>query len=66
MVSEKLKNAVKTSSKRGYVIAQEAGMHPSMLSQIINNFLNVQDGDKRVIAIGSVVGVDTKECFDVC
>lgn len=64
MVSEKLKNAVRTSNKKGYVIAREANMHPSMLSQIINDLLNVKNGDDRVIAIGRVVGIESKECFE--
>jgi hypothetical protein len=64
MVSKKLVNAVKLSEKRGYVIAQEAGLHPSMLSQIINNYIAVRDNDARVVAIGKVVGVAPSDCFE--
>lgn len=64
MVSQKLRDAVRISEKKGYVIAQEAKMHPSMLSQIINGILNVKPGDERVIAIGKVVGVDAEDCFE--
>lgn len=64
MVSQKLKDAVKTSEKLGFRIAQEADMHPSMMSQLLNDILNVKDGDQRVIRIGKVVGVDAEECFE--
>ncbi len=64
MVSKKLIDAVKVSRERDYKIAQEAGMHPSLLSQLINNIFNVKDGDERVIAIGKVVGVEAKDCFE--
>lgn len=64
MVSEKLKNAVRTSKDKGYIIAQSAGVHPSMLSQIINDILNVKENDPRVIAIGKVVGVSPEDCFE--
>jgi hypothetical protein len=64
MVSKKLKDAVRTSEKKLYVIAHEAKMHPSMLSNIINEALNIKDGDERVISIGRVVGVSPKDCFE--
>ncbi len=64
MVSGKLKNAVLTSEHKGYIIAQLAGVHPSMLSQLINNILNVKEDDPRVIAIGKVVGINPEECFE--
>lgn len=64
MVSKRFKNAVKLSNKRGYKIAQEARIHPSLLSQIINNIINVKDNDERVIAVGKVVGLEPEECFE--
>lgn len=64
MVSKKLKDAVRTSDMPAYVIAQEVGMHPSMLSQIINELIRINDNDSRVIAIGRVLGVKAGECFE--
>ena len=64
MVSKKLKAAVKLSDKKLYVIAHEAGMHPSMLSNIINEALNIKDNDERVIKIGKVLGLEPEDCFE--
>jgi len=64
MVSKKFKEAVKTSLEPAYVIAQKAGLHQSTLSQLLNNIVPVQDNDERVIAVGKVLGLKPKECFD--
>ena len=64
MVSKKLKDAVRTSDKKAYIIAQEADMHPTMLSQLINDILNIQDNDERVIAVGKVLGLKPEDCFN--
>lgn len=64
MVSKKLKDAVRTSDKPAYIIAHEVGMHPSMLSQIINELIRIKEGDKRVIKIGRVFGLKAGECFE--
>lgn len=64
MVSKKLKDAVQTDRRKDYVIAATAGLHPSMLSQLINNILTVKDGDERVIRIGEVIGVGPEDCFE--
>jgi hypothetical protein len=65
MVSQKLKAAVKLSEKRAYKIAQEAGLHPSTLSRLINDIEIAKIGDPRVLQIGRVVGVPVEECFQV-
>lgn len=63
MVSEIFKQKIKLSSLRAYEIAQLAGVHPTTLSRIINGIDRVEAGDKRVIAIGRIVGLKEEECF---
>ena len=63
MISKKLRDAIRLSDRRAYIIAHEAGLHPSTLSRLINGIERVQTGDERVVKIGKVVGVPEKECF---
>jgi len=63
MVSEELRRRVKLSVHRAYKLAQQAGMHPSTLSKILNGIERVEPGDPRVTAIGRVVGLNEDECF---
>ncbi len=63
MVSKRLRDAIRLSDRRAYIIAHEAGVHPSTLSRLINGIERVQPGDERVVKIGRVVGVPAKECF---
>jgi hypothetical protein len=64
MVSTSLKQAVKTSDLKAFQIAHAAGLHPSTLSQIVCGIVKVQDGDKRVLKIGAVVGLKPEQCFE--
>ena len=64
MVSRKFVEAVKLDSRKQYEIAHLAGVHPVVLSQMINGYLRPKPGDLRVIRIGRVVGVSSDECFD--
>ncbi len=63
MVSRKLVEAVKLSHLRAYQIAHLAGLHPAMLSKIINGIELVKPGDPRVIKVARVVGLKAEECF---
>jgi len=63
-VSERLWVAVKTSRRRAYKIAQEAGIHPSWLSKAINGIESVKPGDPRIISVGKILGIPESECFD--
>lgn len=63
MISENFINAIKLNKKRAYKIAQEAGVHPSTLSKILNGIVQVNVGDARVAAIGKVLGLKARDCF---
>jgi len=63
-VSQKLRNAVRLSDLRVYEIAHRAGLHPSMVSKLIHGAEIPKPRDKRVIAIGRVVGLPESACFD--
>ena len=62
-VSRKLIEAVKLSSERAYRIAQQAEIHPSTLSRILNGIDNVRSGDPRVVRIAEIVGIKPEEAF---
>jgi hypothetical protein len=64
MISKKLKMAIKTSFLKSYEIAHQAGIHPSVLSKIICGIEKVKPNDKRVIAVGRVLGIDNDDCFE--
>ena len=64
MVSKKLIRAVKLSDKRAYLIAHEAGLHPSTLSRLLIGIERTQPGDERVLRVGKVVGIAEEECFE--
>jgi hypothetical protein len=65
MVSQKLKNAVKTNLEPAYKIAQKANLSQSMMSQLLNGIVDVKHGDERVIRIGKVLGLEESECFEI-
>lgn len=65
MVSEKLRVAVFLSKKRGYEIAHEAGLHPSMLSKILHGIEKVKPNDPRVFRVARVVGIQPEDCFEL-
>lgn len=64
-VSRKLFEKVKLSSFREYEIAHSAGIHPSTMSRLICGIEKIRLGDKRVLAIGHVLGLSKAECFEV-
>ena len=63
-ISRLLINSIRLSDRRAYRIAQDAGLHPSTLSRLINGIEKPQKDDSRVIAIGRVLGIPPSECFD--
>jgi hypothetical protein len=65
-VSHKLRLAVLEATCRGirqYKIAQQAGVHPSVMSSLLNDIRRVQPNDPRVISIGRAVGLQPADCF---
>ena len=63
-VSRQLFVAVRLSPRKGYEVAREAGLHPSVLSRLIHNAEPIRSMDPRVIRIGRVLGLGPEECFE--
>ena len=63
MVSKKFVAAVKLAPLKSYRLAQEAGLHPSTLSRIINGIDLTHPNDPRVLAVAAVLGLPPDECF---
>ena len=63
MINKKLKVAIFLNSKKAYQIAHEAGINPSTLSKLLNGIERVKPGDPRVLAVGKVLGLSPRECF---
>lgn len=65
MVSQKLRVAIKLNEEPAYKLAQKAGLDPSTLSKLICGIIQVKPNDPRIIAVGRVVGLSEKECFEL-
>jgi plasmid maintenance system antidote protein VapI len=66
-VSERLKLELlqrRAQGVRQYRIARDAGVHPTVVSALINGALPIRDGDERVIRIGAILGFQPKDCFE--
>ena len=64
MISQEWRAAVKLSPERGYQIAQKAGLHPSVLSKLLNGIEKPKLNDPRVLKVGEVLGLKPDECFE--
>jgi hypothetical protein len=63
-ISKKLIQAIKLDERRQYEIAWAAGVNPTTLSQMITGYIRPKVGDRRVVRVGRVLGIDEKECFE--
>ena len=63
MLSKEFIAAVKLNRKPQYKIAWEAGVNPTVLSQILIGYIKQKTNDERVIAIGRVIGLEPDQCF---
>jgi hypothetical protein len=63
IVSQKLIAAIRLNSMPAYKIAWSAGVNPTMLSKLINGIERPKQGDKRIINVGRVLGIQENECF---
>ena len=63
-VSKRFFEAVKLADRPAYKIAWEAGLHPVILSKILHGYDRVWPNDRRVIAVGKVLGLQPAECFE--
>ena len=64
-VSQKFFGAVKLANRPAYRIALEAGLHPVTFSKILHGYARLWPNDRRVIAIGKILGLEPEECFDM-
>ena len=62
-VSDKFIQAVKLDKRPQYKIALAAGVHPDTLSKIINGQIIIQDGDRRVVEVGKLLGLTPAQLF---
>lgn len=63
-VSPKFYGAVKLADRPAYRIALEAGIHPVTLSKILHGYNRIWPNDRRVIAVGRILGLRPEECFE--
>jgi len=63
-VSRKFYEALKTSDRPNYRIAQDAGLSPSLLSKILHGCEEVRVNDRRVLAVGRILGLSPGDCFE--
>ncbi|MDG5466803.1 helix-turn-helix transcriptional regulator [Deltaproteobacteria bacterium IMCC39524] len=63
MISKKFRDTLRLHHNRHYVVAQQAGIHPSTLSKLLNGIENPSENDPRVIAIGEILELSPDECF---
>ena len=64
MISNKLKAAIQLHTEPAYRLAQKAGVNPTVLSKLMRDYQPVKDGDKRIIAIGNLLGINSQDCFE--
>jgi hypothetical protein len=67
VLSAKLRQELIAARSRGtrqYVIARQAGVHPTIVSALLNAAIPIKPRDERVIRIGAVLGLMPEECFE--
>lgn len=63
-LSSTLKQSIRLHPKRHYRIAQEAEMHPSTLSKLLNDMIPIHEDDERVLRLARSVGISPSEAFE--
>jgi hypothetical protein len=64
LISKKFVKTIKLHDKRAYEIANEAGIHQTKLSHIMNGVCTVEPGDINVLAVAKVIGLSPEDCFE--
>ncbi len=64
MLSETLRNAIRTSGTRQWRLATVIGVHPSLLSNWMAGRYEPRRGDPRVLQLARLVGVPESEAFE--
>ena len=62
-VSRRFREAVKLADRPAYKIAWDAGIHPVLLSKILHGYARLWPNDRRVLAVGKILGLRSEECF---
>ena len=62
-LSHKFRVALKLHDRPAYKICQEAGVDPILISKYMKDRLKVRYMDKRVIAVGKILGIPAEKCF---
>ena len=55
---------LKLSDQPQYKIAQQAGLHPNLLSKLVNGAVPIKPDDERLLRVGEVLGLTAKEVFE--
>lgn len=63
-VSQRFITALKLSTRPAYQIAWEVGLHPSLLSKLLHGIERIKPNDKRIVAVGEILGLEAEECFE--
>lgn len=64
MISQTMRAAIKLGETPAYKIAQQAGLNPTTLSKLMCGITPVKDNDPRIIAVGKILGIPAKDCFE--
>jgi len=63
MISKKFRDAVKLDHRKQYMLAWEADVNPTTLSQILTGYIRPKYGDNRVLRVGELLGLRPEQCF---
>ena len=55
---------LKLHQQPAYKIAQHAGVNPNWLSRVINGIEELKPYDRRIIAVGRILGLAPGQCFE--
>lgn len=55
---------LKLNSVPMYRICQQAGIDHTTISRLINGITPIRENDRRIIAVGAVIGLMPVECFE--
>ncbi len=63
-LSKTLIAAIKLDNRKDYLIAHEAGLHPSTLSRMLNGGEKIKPRDERVLRLSRVLGICEDSLFE--
>ena len=63
-ISRKFLIALKLNDEPAYRPAMRAGVHPTVLSRLMNGAEKLRPNDPRILAVGHEIGLRDDECFE--